>query len=1072
MSSPPPAPYAPDAAAPTTPPRVLAILVSRDGEESVAAALRTRAAQRYPRLDVVAVDNASTDRTADVLTRRLGAERVIHSERNVGFGRAIALALRSEAVAEDVDYVLCVHDDLALMPDAVQWLVDAMETDPTLSVVGPKLREWDEEPLLQQVGMSADVFLRAESQLDPGELDQGQQDGRGDVLYVSTAGMLVRREVFARLGGFDARFDAFRDDLDLCWRVWIAGRRVAVVPAAVGYHVGAAASGARPDLDLAESRYRTERHAIASMLKNYSGRRLAWVLPLSALVNLARMVALVIARRFGEAFAVVRAYAWNLGQLPGTLRRRRVVQATRRLPDSRLSALFTPGLPRLRQYADSLLESLAGGSTRALVDAEDVSRVGVDPLADQPIQRFLRDRPLVLLGVPLLIAFALSVTGFLDSGAIVGGEVAPWPDSPMAFLSSYLSGWSGDPLASASAPSPIQAVLGLLSGLLAGSAWLAQRVLVFGIVPLAFTTTLRAGRLVTNQPWPRVVGAAIYVLSPAVLGTLAEGRYGLAIVAGLLPAVVSLTITTVDPRTAPGVAWRSTALLSLAVVLSLGADPIEGLLVPVIIVVALVVAVLRGWVRPFVRLAVGAVGAVLILSPWLVDLVRDGGPGAGTLASGAGAPAVDIPLWRALTGQPQIVDGLDGVIGWGMVAIPAAVLLGALVVGMRARPLITASLVLLVVTSGGLAWATGYYDVPFVHPPALLLPGAVGLAVLGMITARWSTETLTAADFGVAQVGTAVAGIVLVGGVVAGLGLLANGPWTELSQDPQLVPAFIGADAEQVGEYRVLLVDRAEDGAVSWEVVGDQGPVMTSFGTLRDAALSDVIADALAQIDEGVSTEAAAVLGVLNVRYVVLLTPEPALRTALSRQVDLEPLPSTAAVSYQVRTWLPRAAVIGEPAAGRLLATGDPGPTRDVDVQALDPRSPSAYVGQVGPATGALVVSEAGSSAWRAVVGGMDLERVLDDPVNAYAVAVDEPVTAQASVSTGFALRRRVVVALQVLVVLAIISLAVRPPGARVRPERSTSLPTDLVGLADTTTSFPRIDPDAAPPGTTRGGGP
>lgn len=1067
MSTTPTAPPATDPGVSSSTPRVLAVVVASSGAEAITAALRTLAAQRYPRLTVIGVDNASSDDTGTILGRRLGSDHVITMDTDVGFGRAVAAALRSD-IGADIDYVLLVHDDMALMPDAVQWLVDAMESDPELSVVGPKLREWDDRGLLQQVGMSADALGRAESKLQQGELDQGQHDGRADVLYVSTAGMLVRREAFSTLGGFDPRFGVFKDDMDLCWRIWLAGRRVEVVTDAVGYHVGLAANGSRPGINPTEARYLIERNTLMSMMKNYSARRLAWVIPLGLVLAVIRMVGLLLARRFGESFAIARAYAYNLGQLSATLRRRRIVQSTRRRPDSSLAGLFTPGLPRFRQYGDRLLETLAGGSTRALVDAEDVAAFGADVLAEHPVRRFMRDRPLLLFGLPLLLAFLASLGGFLGPGPIVGNEVVAWPDSPAAFFANYLSPWGGEPLASPSFASPVQAVLGIATTVLGGSAWFVQRVLVFGLVPLAFVTTLRAGLLVTGRPWPRVVGAGIYALSPAVLGTVAQGRYGTAVVAALLPAVVSLTITTARPVTAPGVAWRSTALLSLALLLTLGSDPVAGLLALSVVAVGALVATLRGWVRPLLRLAVGGVSALLLLSPWLFDLVREGGPAGGLMGLG-GTPhgATTLPVWRALLGQPTSVAGLEGPLQVGMICIPVAILLGALFVGMRSRPLVTGALVLVFVASGAAAWAVSWYRVPLLDAGALLLPGAVALAVLSIIVVRWSTDMLASADFGFSQVGTAVAAVILVAGLLSGLTLLASGPWGGLTRDPQLVPAFIGIDTNRLGPYRVLLVDRDDDGVVRWEVTGADGPRMTQFGTIRDRGLTDLIAATLTRIADGVDSSSSATLGVLNIRYVVVSQPDGSLQTALSQQIDLEPLPSTAAVTYRVRTWLPRASVVPEPAAGRLLTTGDPGPTDAFGTGALELERPGFLRGGTeGEREGLLVISEAESAAWRAAADGPDqgsveLEQVELDPINAFAVDVDEP---GFRVVVGGGFRHRIVIALQVMIALAVISMAIRPPGAKVVRGRQTSLPRDLVGLADTTTRFPRVTADAPPP--------
>ncbi len=1067
MAITPSAPPTTDAGVSSSTPRVLAVVVASSGSESLTAVLRTLEAQRYPKLTVMGVDNGATDDAGTILSRRLGPDRVIGMQTNVGFGRAVAAALRSD-IGADIDYVLLVHDDIALMPDAVQWLVDAMESDPQLAVVGPKLLEWNDEALLQQVGMSADVLGRAESQLQQGELDQGQHDGRADVLYVSTAGMLVRREAFATLGGFDPRFGVFRDDMDLCWRMWLAGRRVEVVTDAVGYHVGLAAGGSRTGIDSTEARYLVERNTLLSMAKNYSARRLVWVIPLGVVLAIIRMVGLLLARRFGDSFAIARAYAYNLGQLPATLRRRRIVQSTRRQADSTLATLFTPGLPRLRQYGDRLLETVAGGNTRALVDADDIATTGIDSLADHPVRRFARDRPLLLLGVPLLVAFVASLGGFLGPGPIVGNEVVAWPASPSAFLQNYLSPWGGEPLASPSFASPVQAVLGILSTVLGGSAWFTQRVLVFGLVPLAFVTTLRAGLLVTNRPWPRVVGAAIYAVSPVVLGTVAQGRYGLAVVAALLPAVVSLTITTARPSTPPGAAWRSTALLSLAVLLTLGSAPVDGLVALAVVIVGVLVAILQGYLRPLLRLVVGGASALLLLSPWLFDLIREGGLAGNILGLGGGGPvAGTMPVWRALLGQPTSVAGLEGPVQVGMILIPAAVGLGALFVGLRSRPLITGALMLMFVLSGTAAWAAGWFGLPWLDPGALLLPGAVALSVLCIIVVRWSADMLTATDFGVAQVGTAVAAILLTVGLLSGMTLLASGPWSGLTRDPQLVPAFIGIDTARLGTYRVLLVDTDADGVVRWEVTGPDGPLMTQFGTIRDQGLTDLIGDTVTRIADGVGSSSAATLGVLNIRYVVVGQPDVALKTALSQQIDLEPLPSTAAVTYRVRTWLPRASVVPEPAAGRLLRTGDPGPTDAFATGALDLQRPGILRGGTnGESAGLLVVSEAESAAWRAAADqpgqqGVELDQIELGPINAFAVDVDQP---GFRVVFGGGFRHRLIIALQVLIALAVISMAVRPPGAKVASRPQISLPQDLVGLADATTTFPRIPTQSPPP--------
>ncbi len=1034
----------------------------------MANAVRTLKAQRYPALEIVAVDNASTDGTAAALVRRLGEDRVIRAERNAGFGRAVAAALRHPA-ASGCEYVLLHHDDLALVPDAVAWMVQAMQADDSLAIVGPKLREWSEEHLLQQVGLSADVFGRIETGLDPGEVDQGQHDGDRDVLFVSTAGMLVRRDVVTAIGGFDARFDAFGDDFDLCWRVWLSGRRVGVVPDAIGYHIGAGAAGLRaPWQRPAEVRFRRERHTLAALLKNYSAARLAWVLPIGTLVGLVRVLGLLVSRRFGEAAAVVGALVWNLAQLPQTLRRRRVIQASRRLSDRDLRPLFAPGLPAVRTAAEALAELVAGGSSRALVDVDDplLTRT-VDPLADRPVLRFLRDRPLTLVGLPVLAAFVLGIGGLLGGGPLVGGEIAAFPDSPLDFFDAYLSPWGGEPLGSASFPSPIQPLLGIVAFIAGGSAWLAQRLAVFGLLPLAFVLTLRAGRLVTSRGWPRVLGATVYTLSPPLLTALAKGRWGTLLVGALLPAAVALTARAGARDTPPGTAWRSAALLAITTVIAVGAAPVEGLLVVAVVAVGALVALLGRAGRGLLRLVSAAALAAALLSPWLLDLLREQALTDGLLTSAGlttAGTAEPIELWRALLLVPDLLDGIAGPLGVVVALVPGAIVVGALLVGLRGRPVFVTGLLLLHAVAGVGAWALAHFRVPGIWPPAVLLLGSVATAILAVAVARWSAEVLQASSFGIVQLGTALAGLALVTGLVADLGLLAGRPWTDLALDPQLVPAFVSAEEGRVGPYRVLLLDARGDDEIGWEVTRATGPSMLDFGTIRSSELTDLVADAVAQAAAGGDPAAGERLGLANIRYVVLSRPDAELQAALAAQPSLDPLPSAAGIVYRVASWLPRAGVVTDPAAARLVATGLPGRTAGSLTEPLRPVHPGDYRGRdIAVPPGLLVLSEATSTLWEATDGTVVLDRVDVEGINAFAVPEPE-IEPRFRVRAAGAFRRRLVVAGQLLLVVVALSLAVRPPGVTQRRQRQrlTELPEDLADVA-VTGRIPVIRQDEAP---------
>lgn len=1006
-----------------------AVLVAHDAQAWLPAVLQGLADQDHPALDVVVVDNASTDGTPGLLAQAAPAERVLTLRRNVGYGSAVDAARRHEVVA-NADFLLLVHDDLVLAPQAVSALAAALAADDQLGMVGPKLREWAPGDQLQAVGMAVDRLGRPESGIEPGEIDQGQHDGERDVLYVPSAGMLVRTETLGELWGFDPRFPAMGDDLDLCWRAWLAGWRVAVVTDAVGHHAAAGSRGRRRLWRgrAGQSRYLAERHALTTVLQSYRLRRLLWVVPLSVALGLAQVIGLALARRWGEAGATPRAYAWNLGQVRTTLRRRRAVQRARRRSDAELAHLFAPGLPRLAAASDTLREWLAARDAPALHADTEPAAPGAAP-EGRRVTRVARERPALVAGLLLALVYLVGVVPLLGPGQLVGGSVLPWPDDPTAFLDTYASAIAGEPLATKVSASPITAVLGALGWVSLGSAWAAQRLAVLGLLPVAWLTALRAGRLVTARPGPRALGATLYALSPPVLATLAQGRFGEMVVAALLPAIVLLTVRAASSRSPSEQAWRAVGWLGLAAALALAAAP--GLWVVIVPIMGLgaIAALPRPGHGggPLLRMAVAAVGTAALLAPWLWDL-------ATREAVHDPAPAAGLPAWRALTLTPGALPGMDGVHGYLAAGLCMVVVALALAVGLRARPVAVAGLVAGLASAGGAAWIAARLDVSWVWAPALLLPGAVALAGLGVVAARGLRPALRAWRAAPARL-LAVAGAV---GVVAGLGgaawMVSSGPWDGLDRQVQLTPLFVGADVEHTGPYRVLLVD-AQDEQVRWAVTGARGPDMREHGTARSPQLTAAVDGALSGVLAG-DLDGGRALGLAGLRYVVVRDASPLVREALARQPALEPLAAGGGRVFRVRSWIPRAALLPPQVAAALL--DDP----PVDLQAHEEQGlartgHARFTGTAGDQERALVLNEE-TGGWRATADGAPLDVV--GRTGGLTVFGTVPAGAQVVVEPRGDGVRAVVLSAQALVLLGLLSLMLRPPRAGHRGARQSTV--------------------------------
>ena len=163
-------------------------------------ALASLAAQDYPALSVLVLDNASDADPTARIAAALPTAFVRRLAENVGFAAAANEAL---STVEGATFLLFCHDDVALDPDAVRVMVEEAYRS-NAAIVGPKLVDYDHPEVLLEVGMSVDHYGVPFSGIEPGEIDQEQHDGVRDVFFVSHAAMLVRADLFRELGGFDA----------------------------------------------------------------------------------------------------------------------------------------------------------------------------------------------------------------------------------------------------------------------------------------------------------------------------------------------------------------------------------------------------------------------------------------------------------------------------------------------------------------------------------------------------------------------------------------------------------------------------------------------------------------------------------------------------------------------------------------------------------------------------------------------------------------------------------------------------------------------------------------------------
>ena len=217
-------------------PKVSVILLNWNGAEFTIPCVESLHVQSYANLETIVVDNGSTDNSRSLLEEKFGKSiTLVPLEKNRGFtggnNVGIELALRGGA-----EYVLVLNNDTIAHIDFVRELVRLAESDKHIGVVTGKIFYYDEKDVLWFAGGVIRRGLLAFKHRGLLERDSGKYDTAAESQFVTGCCMLVRREVFEKIGLFDDRFFIYCEDADFCLRVLERGYALVYTPRALLWH--------------------------------------------------------------------------------------------------------------------------------------------------------------------------------------------------------------------------------------------------------------------------------------------------------------------------------------------------------------------------------------------------------------------------------------------------------------------------------------------------------------------------------------------------------------------------------------------------------------------------------------------------------------------------------------------------------------------------------------------------------------------------------------------------------------------------------------------------------------------
>jgi GT2 family glycosyltransferase len=220
-------------------PLVSILVLNWNGEAFVAECVESLLAQTYQRVEIIVVDNASTDRSVPLIRERYGERvRLIVNDANLGFaaGNNVGIAAARGA------YILLINNDAVAEPGWAEALVREAEVDSRVGMCASKILMHDDPCVIDSAGLllSCDGLGRGRGRL---RRDVGAFNKPEDVLLPSGCAALYRRAMLAQIGVFDEAFFMYCDDVDLGLRGRVAGWRCRFVPDAVVRHRYSASAG-------------------------------------------------------------------------------------------------------------------------------------------------------------------------------------------------------------------------------------------------------------------------------------------------------------------------------------------------------------------------------------------------------------------------------------------------------------------------------------------------------------------------------------------------------------------------------------------------------------------------------------------------------------------------------------------------------------------------------------------------------------------------------------------------------------------------------------------------------------
>ncbi|RQP12603.1 MAG: glycosyltransferase family 2 protein [Chryseobacterium sp.] len=270
--------------------------------------------------DIYVIDNASSDNSIAFVTENFPEVKLVRNDKNYGFAGGYNVGLKQI----DADIYCLLNSDVEVTPGWIQPVVNVFIKHPEAAAVQPKILSWADRTKFEFAGAAGGLidnlaypYCRGRI-FDEVETDNGQYDDEVEIFWASGCCLFIRAKDFHDAGGFDERFFAHQEEIDLCWRLINLDRKIRYTHRSVVYHVG----GGTLNKQSPQKTFLNFRNNLSMMLKNMELPRAYPTIFLRLTLDGIAGVRFLFTDGFAHTWAIVRAHFAFYGEARETLRRR------------------------------------------------------------------------------------------------------------------------------------------------------------------------------------------------------------------------------------------------------------------------------------------------------------------------------------------------------------------------------------------------------------------------------------------------------------------------------------------------------------------------------------------------------------------------------------------------------------------------------------------------------------------------------------------------------------------------------------------------------------------------------